>query len=110
MQNIRPISALLAIALASVAFDRCLAAEVPRSYQFGAVSLRGDALPVADEAMSRPLRPRQCYLRAVSRPRSTRRICLIGALGGHFVLQSPVDAVEDMLCHTLSNFALAHDN
>src|SRR5580700_8148187 len=27
MQNIRPISALLAIALASVAFDRCLAAE-----------------------------------------------------------------------------------
>jgi hypothetical protein len=27
MQNIRPISALLAIALAFVAFDRCLAAE-----------------------------------------------------------------------------------
>jgi hypothetical protein len=79
-------------------------------HQFGAVSRRGDTLPVADEAMRRPLRPRQCYLRAVSRPRSTRRICLIGAVGGHFVLQSLVDAVEDMLCHTLSYFALAHDN
>src|ERR1700732_1266496 len=33
MQNLRPISALLAIALASVAFDRCLAAEALRAIE-----------------------------------------------------------------------------